>query len=193
MGEARPDERVQKHLLRIKSSVTNLTSILNDFLSLDKLEQGVVDIDEKTFDMRDFVGEVVEDVMTAKKGGQNIITEHVGDNEITIDKKKLRYILVNLLSNGIKYSPDDGQVNVSVVVDEKDVIVSVQDNGIGIPEEEQQFLYSKFFRAKNTGNIQGTGLGLTIVRRYVDLMRGEISFVSRSGGGTTFTVRVPKS
>lgn len=190
--KGREDARVQKHLVRIKSSVTNLTSILNDFLSLDKLEQGVVAIDEDTLDMRDFIRDVVEDVITVKKEGQIITMGHAGDNEVIADQKKLRYILVNLLSNAIKYSPENSQVSVSVIVDERNVVVSVRDNGIGIPEEEQQFLYSKFFRAKNTTNIQGTGLGLTIVRRYVDLMKGEIAFVSKPGEGTIFTVTVPR-
>ena len=99
---------------------------------------------------------------------------------------------MNLLSNSIKYSPEDAQVTVSSHVKKQSIDVSVRDNGIGIPEEEQKFLYNKFFRAKNTGNIQGTGLGLTIVKRYVELMKGQISFVSKPGEGTTFTINLSK-
>ncbi len=191
-GAADGDERVKKHLARIKSSVNNLTSILNDFLSLDKLEQGKVEVERETFDMVEFMNEVVEDVQTIRKTGQQVTIIHNGKSEVTLDQKKLRYILVNLLSNSIKYSPEESPVSVSSHVDERHVVVSVCDQGIGIPEEEQKFMYNKFFRAKNTGNIQGTGLGLTIVKRYVELMAGEVSFVSKPGEGTTFTIRLPK-
>jgi signal transduction histidine kinase len=100
---------------------------------------------------------------------------------------------VNLLSNSIKYSPEEAHIEVSARVAAGNVDIAVKDNGIGIPEEEQKFLFNKFFRANNTGNIQGTGLGLTIVKRYVELMNGDVSFVSRSGEGTTFTIRLPKT
>lgn len=191
-GSAGSDERIQKHLNRIKSSVSNLTSILNDFLSLDKLEQGKVEVEPDTFDIPEFLNEVVEDVQSLRKKGQQVVIKHEGEKPVTLDQKKLRYILVNLLSNSIKYSPEIAEVVVSSSVNEKQIIITVHDSGIGIPEEEQKFVYSKFFRAKNTGSIQGTGLGLTIVKRYVDLMGGDLGFVSKPAVGTTFTITFPK-
>ncbi|HEY0742711.1 MAG TPA: PAS domain-containing sensor histidine kinase [Chryseosolibacter sp.] len=191
-GSPNHDERIQKHIARIKSSVANLTTILNDFLSLDKLEQGKVEVELDTITIPDFMKEVVEDVQTLKKNGQVVNIEHRGDNKVLLDQKKLRYILVNLLSNSIKYSSDEATINVSSHANQNEIQISVQDNGIGIPDEEQKYMYNKFFRAHNTGNVQGTGLGLTIVKRYVELMGGDVSFVSKVGEGTTFNIRLPK-
>jgi signal transduction histidine kinase len=112
---------------------------------------------------------------------------------VILDQKKLRYILVNLLSNAIKYSPDGSPVNISTDNSPGKISIVVQDHGIGIPDEEQKYMYNKFFRAKNTGGIQGTGLGLTIVKRYAELMGGKVSFVSKAGEGTTFTLEFPKT
>lgn len=186
-----PSEKVQKHLTRIKSSVTNLTDILNDFLSLDKLDKGNVEIERDDIDFRKFLDDIVEDLLTIRKKGQEVVITHEGETTLYLDHKKLRNILVNLISNSIKYSPEDAIVEVKSRVDPEKITVTVRDRGIGIPEEEQKFMYSKFFRARNTGNIQGTGLGLTIAKRYVELMGGNISFVSKAGEGTIFTIELP--
>jgi len=191
-GIGEKDEKIQKHLSRIKSSVSNLTNILNDFLSLDKLEQGNVEIEGDAFDIAEFLNEVVEDVLVMKKSGQTISIVHEGANIVVLDRKKLRYILVNLISNSVKYSPVDSTINVISRNGNDTVVIVVQDRGIGIPEDEQKYLYNKFFRAKNTGAVQGTGLGLTIVKRYVELMKGSISFTSKTGEGTTFVIEMRK-
>ncbi|HZY81004.1 MAG TPA: HAMP domain-containing sensor histidine kinase, partial [Cyclobacteriaceae bacterium] len=185
---ANSDERVQKHLNRIRSSVTNLTTILNDFLSLDKLEQGKVEVETRTFNLLEFVKEIIDELRVVRKKGQEVLLTHEGDPKVSLDQSKFRYVLVNLLSNAIKYSPQESLIKVSLGINDGNILTTIQDNGIGIPEEEQKFLFSKFFRAKNTGSIQGTGLGLTIVKRYVELMGGKVSFVSKAGLGTTFTV-----
>lgn len=185
------NEKVTKHLLRIKSSVSNLTSILNDFLSLDKLEQGKVDIEKEEFDLDTFIHEVVEDVHLLQKKNQKINVDHKGVSNLTLDHKKLRYILVNLISNSIKYSGEETEIFVRSEMDNDHLVIVVKDQGIGIPITEQKHLFDKFFRAKNTGNVQGTGLGLTIVKRYVELMNGSITFISGEGEGTTFTIKIP--
>jgi signal transduction histidine kinase len=178
--------------LRIKSSVSNLTAILNDFLSLDKLEQGIVEIEQEVFDVTEFMNEVVEDVRFLQRKGQQINFVHNGDPQVTLDQKKLRYIMVNLVSNSMKYSTEDTEINLYSACQGGRLTIIVQDRGIGIPEEEQKYMFNKFFRAKNTGNVQGTGLGLTIVKRYVELMNGNIKFTSRMGEGTAFTIELPK-
>jgi PAS domain S-box-containing protein len=185
------NEKVSKHLSRIKSSVGNLTSILNDFLSLDKLEQGKADIEIEEFDFDSFIGEVVEDVHLLQKKGQTMNIERVEVGRLVLDQKKLRYILVNLISNAIKYSSEDSAIHVSAIINDDQLSISVKDNGIGIPIDEQKHLFDKFFRAKNTGHVQGTGLGLTIVKRYVELMSGGISFISKETEGTTFSIQIP--
>jgi signal transduction histidine kinase len=187
------DERVNKHLSKVKTAASNLTTILNDFLSLDKLEQGKVVVDWEEFDTAEFLDTIIEETMSLRKQGQQVSTSHRGGPRITSDNKKLRYIILNLLSNAMKYSPENTDIVLTSHQEDNNVTISIQDHGIGIPEEEQKFLFNKFFRAKNAGTIQGTGLGLTIVKLYVDLMGGSIAFSSRQNEGTTFTIRLPQT
>jgi len=186
-------EKVSKHILRIKSAVSNLTTILNDFLSLDKLEAGNVEIEREVFDIAEFMREVVDDVFFLQKKGQRINFEYKGGQLVSLDQKKFRYILVNLISNSMKYSPEGTEINLHAENLDGSITIIVQDHGIGIPKEEQKHLFHKFFRAKNTGNVQGTGLGLTIVKRYVELMDGSIRFISKPGEGTSFYIEFPQS
>jgi signal transduction histidine kinase len=188
------EQKRAKHIERIKSSVRNLTDILNDFLSLDKLEQGKVVAERTPFDLRDFLKEIREEMEgIIRKKSQQIKFSYSGDTDIYQDKKILRNVLLNLLSNASKYSEDEKDVYLTADVYDDAISISVKDNGIGIPEEDQKHLFSKFFRAKNTDAIQGTGLGLSIVKHYVELMNGAISFTSRQHEGTTFNVRIPRT
>jgi len=181
-------EKRQRHIERIKSSVKNMTEILDDFLSLDRLEQGKVATAKEAFDLKSFLNDVVEEVQPMLKPGQNIILSSAGEKEIIQDKKILRNILFNLLSNAIKYSAEKMEIIISAENNNGELRITVKDSGIGIPETEQKYLFTKFFRAGNAGNYQGTGLGLNIVKRYVELLKGNISFESRLNEGTTFTV-----
>ncbi len=187
------EEKRNKHIARIKSSVKNLTEILNDFLSLDKLEQGKVETEREVFDVHDFVKDVLPEVENMLKAGQYIQYSHLGKREIIQDKKILRNVMLNLLSNAIKYSHENSLVQLTTEIKNNQVYIKVKDSGIGIPEEEQKKLFGKFFRAKNSGNIQGTGLGLNIVKRYVELLAGKIYFESKENEGTTFTVEFPQN
>ncbi len=181
-------EKRKKHLNRIKSSVQNLVDILNDFLSLDKLEQGKTEVLKEKFNLKDFSVDIVEEVQGILKPGQHIDFSFTGKKEITKDKKILRNVILNLLSNAIKYSGEDKAIEFTLEVNKKEVVIKVKDYGIGIPEDEQKHLFGKFYRATNATNIQGTGLGLNIVKKYIELLEGSISFISKSGIGTTFTV-----
>lgn len=184
------DKRI-KHVNRIKSSVDNLTTILNGFLSLSKLEEGVVVIDAVAFDIIDLVGDVHEELNGILKNGQQIIYKHIGGaTSVLLDKNLLRNIMINLVSNAIKYSKEGKKIWITTNVENNKMILIVQDEGIGIPEYEQKYLFSRFFRAHNVTSISGTGLGLNIVKKYLDLMNGEITFMSNHGG-TTFTVQIP--
>lgn len=184
-------ENRKKHTERIKSSVKNLTDILSDFLSLDKLEQGKVQVVKEPLDLQELLGELIEELNGVLKAGQTILLFYIGRKKINQDKKILRNVLLNLLSNAIKYSEENKTVSLLVDVENNQVTIRVKDEGIGIPEEEQKSLFSKFYRAKNAINIQGTGLGLNIVKRYVELLEGDISFVSRQNEGSVFTVSFP--
>lgn len=185
------DEAFRKHLNKIKTAVHNLTSILGDFLSLDKLEQNKVELELEDIDVTDFVKEVLDETMVVQKRGQQVQTTHIGDAVIRSDRKKLRYTFSNLLSNAIKYSPEGASVLLRTSVSDNRFSITVQDFGIGIPDEDQPHLFDKFFRGKNASAIQGTGLGLTIIKRYVELLGGQISFTSSTKQGTTFIIQLP--
>ena len=191
-GREEHQEKRKKHIERIKSSVKNLTAILNDFLLLDKAEQGKLEINKEYFDLYDFTGDITEEVNGMLKAGQQIILAYTGEKDIWQDKKILRNIFLNLLSNAIKYLPEHKAIHFSIEISQKIVIVKVKDDGMGIPAEEQQNLFGKFYRATNVVNIQGTGLGLNIVKRYVELLDGTVSFISKQGHGTTFIIEFPQ-
>jgi len=110
---------------------------------------------------------------------------------VSSDRKILKNILINLISNAIKYSDDDGIIKYAMKVNQKNIEISISDNGIGIPDEDQKHLFDRFFRASNVINIEGTGLGLNIVKKYVEILDGEISFQSKLYEGTTFMVIIP--
>lgn len=185
-------EKRRKHIDRIKSSIKNLTEILDDFLSLEKLEQGKVELVNNTFDIPELFNDVVEEMdgMLARKN-QKIKLSHLGSAAVFQDKKMLRNILLNLLSNASKYSGDDQQIELSSRVQDHKLLISVKDQGIGIPADAQADLFDKFHRGHNAAHIQGTGLGLHIVKRYVELLHGSISFHSQENKGTEFMVSLP--
>lgn len=180
-------EKGQKHVQRIKNSVQTLTSILNDFLSLDKLEEGKVQLKPQEFNIHDLAIDLCEELSALKKQDQQIELIYKGSDTVNLDPQFTRIIMLNLMSNAIKYSEANGQIVLSINVG-KTIQVSVKDDGIGIPEVDHEHMFERFFRAKNATNIQGTGLGLNIVKRYVDLMQGNITFESEQGKGTTFNV-----
>ncbi|HTH57223.1 MAG TPA: PAS domain-containing sensor histidine kinase [Cyclobacteriaceae bacterium] len=185
-------DKVDKHVNRIKSSVNHLTIILNDFLSLGKLEEGKVEVANERIQMKNFFHEVIEEVSATLKEGQQISLNCKADiPDIYSDPRILRNVMFNLISNASKYS--DPHKNISLICEKKDPFVefTVKDEGIGISPEDQKHLFERFFRASNSGNTQGTGLGLNIVRRYVDLLNGKISFHSKFGKGSAFIVSIP--
>ena len=187
-------DKRRKHIDRIKSSVKNLTSILDDFLSLEKLEQGKVEAHNSQINLKEFIEDAIEEMEGMSKRKQQKIHYHYhGPEEVYQDKKILRNVLLNLLSNAIKYSPEGKSIYVSSKIKDEKAIITVKDEGIGIPLDAQRHLFDKFFRARNAVNIQGTGLGLNIVKRYVELLDGTISFNSQENAGTSFLVEIPKN
>ncbi|MEP4095977.1 PAS domain-containing sensor histidine kinase [Reichenbachiella sp.] len=184
-------ERKDKHLNRIRSSVKNLVNILDDFLSLDRLEQGKIEPNLAEFDLVDTVNNLVDNFQPILKEGQIIRMGSCEPKIIYSDKKLVKNIITNLISNASKYSPENHSIDINCEIQNDQIVVSVKDHGIGIPEEDQKNLFGSFFRASNVGNIQGTGLGLNIIKRYTELLGGGITFSSSEGEGTTFSVRLP--
>ncbi len=183
---------ITKHVARIKTAVGNLTAILNDFLSLEKLEAGKVEPAFNSFDLVKLAEEITEEMQMVAKQNQNIIYQHTGvNNLITLDQNLLKNCVINLIANAIKYSGENTFIEFNTEINEHSCIITVKDNGIGIPDSDQKHLFEAFFRAHNTGNIPGTGLGLNIVARYADLMRGTVDFKSEVNQGTVFTISFP--
>lgn len=190
-GEQDEKEKQLKHISRIKTSVNNLTDILNDMLSISKLEEGKVGAVEELFDLHDLVSEVAAELQAIAKENQPILYVHNGGKEVVSDPKIFKHILFNLTSNAIKFSPEGKPVEIGTDVNDSRLILRVSDHGIGIPEADQEHLFQRFFRAHNATHVQGTGLGLNIVAKYVELLNGNISFTSAAGTGTTFVIELP--
>lgn len=184
-------EKRDKHIDRIKNAVNGLTEILNDFLSIGRLEEGKVAAKIEELDVCQVIREVVSEINALCKPGQEIEVQGVDVCISMADRQMIRNVMFNLLSNAIKFSPENSVIRVSVTSDEDHIIISVTDYGIGISEEDQKNLFERFFRGRNAANIQGTGLGLNIVLRYLDLMNGTISFESRINEGTKFEIKLP--
>ena len=185
-------DKIDKHVSRAQASVNHLTAILNDFLSLGRLEEGKIEINLEQVDVRILLNEISEEIQLILKPDQRLEFDFASSApEIQTDSRILRNVLFNLLSNASKYSGPGKPINLACRSNENNLVVSIRDEGIGIPEEEQRHLFDRFFRASNALNIQGTGLGLNIVRRYLDLLKGTIAFTSQSGKGSTFTIQLP--
>ena len=191
-NEKKESEKVDKHVSRIKSSINHLINILNDLLSLGKLEEGKVQAHKEIIELGGYLSEIKEELSATLKPRQSIVLEcPKGIGQIISDSKILRSIFFNLISNASKYSDEGKTIFVQCVSGEDEIAFNIVDQGMGIPEDDLKHIFERFFRAGNVTNIQGTGLGLNIVRRYVDLLGGRVHFNSEYGKGSTFTVTIP--
>jgi len=171
-----------------------MKSILEDFLSLGKLEEGLIQNKQEVIPADDLLVEIqkiMEEMKHQCKEGQRIILHREDHFPAYIDKQLLRNILLNLLSNAIKFSNDDGTITINCITGKDKLTIHIEDEGIGISEEDQEHLFDRFFRAKNAINIQGTGLGLHIVNKYLGLMNGSIEIRSQLNKGTTISFYIP--
>lgn len=184
-------EKRNRHIDKIKNSVRHLNDILEDFLSLGKLDEGKIEAHAVEFDIKEFIEDTTEEVKGLLKNGQQIQYLHKGPAVVCSDKKLLRNILFNLISNAIKFSEEHKNIGVSSAMSGEGLIIGVQDHGIGISEADQEHLFSSFFRAANATNIQGTGLGLHLVKRYTDLLGGKLKLESELNKGTLVTIFIP--
>jgi signal transduction histidine kinase len=178
-----------KHIDRIKSSVKTLTDILNEFLSLGKIEEGKVQLHLTAFNLKEQLQLILSEIYPILKENQQIHYVHEGNPQANLDLSLIRNIIINLVSNAIKFSPARSMIYVNSLIDNEHVIIMIKDEGLGIPEEDKKHLFERFFRANNVTNIQGTGLGLHIVSKYVELMGGTISVESELEKGTLFTLK----
>ncbi len=184
-------EKEEKHIERIKTTVTGLSELLNDFLSVIKLEEGKVTIVPERLQIKEVVAEVIEDMQTITKHGQVLHYVHTGQTEAVLDKKVLRHILLNLISNAIKFSGENTEVWIFTLATANQLSLRIEDSGMGISEEDQAHLFERFFRGHNATNIQGTGLGLNIIANYLKIIGGTINLSSNLGKGSVFKVEMP--
>lgn len=188
-------DKVDRHLLRIKKSIRNLTEILNDVLSVNKIEEGKVFINPTAFIINDLLEDIVSEIKLIAKAGQDIQIKYESKSEYRIvqDSRLLRHIISNMLSNALKFSPENAIIEISVKSKSKNVEIKVKDDGIGIPKADLENLFTRFFRSENAGQIQGTGLGLSIAKQYSQLIGGDVSCKSEENKGSEFIVSIPKN
>ncbi|GAB3638105.1 hypothetical protein GCM10027422_36950 [Hymenobacter arcticus] len=187
------DQQAQRlrHLQRIEASVNHLNAILEEFLSVGRIEEGAMAAQPTTFDLAALLTETLADVQSLRKPGQTIVRLVECPDSVHLDASLLRKILVNLLSNALKYSGENAAVTVRASFQDNQLVFSVEDQGVGISKEDQTHLFERFFRARSVSTVPGTGLGLYIIAKYLELLRGTIALRSELGQGTTVTVTIP--
>lgn len=189
---AEHQDKREKHLNTIKSKVHYLDNILNDFLSIERLESGKVNYKFSTFSLSKLVNEVVYNANVTLKSGQEIQYPRNIENIILHqDEKILELVLSNLLSNAIKYSPENTLIKFDIETADGSITFKVVDQGMGIPKKDQKHIFERYFRAENALLNQGTGIGLNIAKVHLENLGGSINFKSEENAGTEFIVELP--
>ena len=187
-----PDLKLSHQINSIQQSIVNLTKLLDDVLTINRADAGKISCEPIELNLKDTIESIIEEESVYKKENHEVILSYKTEKtKFLLDKKLLRYILMNLLSNAFKYSPEGGKIEVIVTVLGGQINFTVKDNGIGFGEDVSDKLFEPFFRAKNAIDIPGSGLGLSIVKKAVELHKGEIQYVSEQGKGTQFIVKIP--
>ncbi len=187
-------DKREKHIKTIQNKVKFLNNIITDFLSIERLESGKVNYKFTTFPLSKVINEVIYDANMLLKEGQIIkYPENIEAIFIEFDEKILQLVLSNLINNAIKYSSENSTIDMEVVLDTNVLTIHVKDEGIGIPVDEQKYIFNRYFRAENALLNQGTGIGLNIVKSHLENLAGTITFSSEENVGSTFSVSVPVS
>ncbi|NNE32447.1 MAG: PAS domain S-box protein [Winogradskyella sp.] len=187
-------DKREKHIKTITDKVQYLNTILNDFLSVEKLEKGKINYKFSTFKLSKVLNEVIYNANMILKEGQQInYPEHIDDISIHQDEKIVELALSNIIYNAIKYSSENTSINIEISQNDDTTIFKVKDNGIGIPKNDQKNIFNRYFRAENAVLMQGTGIGLNIVKDHLENLNGKISFKSKENEGSTFVIELPNS
>jgi PAS domain S-box-containing protein len=187
--------KAEKHYRRVKDSILRLTTLLDDVLLIGKVEAGKMSFVPATLSLTSLCNSITEELNSVGSSRGTLIhcTIDGGLSEYVGDAKLLRHIITNILSNAVKYSPDGSVVEFFVYAEGPRIFMVVRDRGIGIAEDDLPHVFEPFRRAKNVGEIQGTGFGLSIVKQCVELHGGTITVKSTIGEGTTVTVSLPST
>jgi len=181
-----------KHLKTISTKVHYLNNILNDFLSLERLDSDKINYNCTTFNLSKVINEVVYNANMHLKSGQKIsIPENIDEYNLFQDEKILELALTNLINNAIKYSAEYNQIDIEINQKDESLIFKVIDRGIGIPKNDQKHIFNRYFRAENALNSPGTGIGLNIVKVHLENIGGKISFTSEESKGSIFKIELP--
>lgn len=185
-------EKKFKNLYRIQSAAKTMTQLLTDILTLARAESGKLEFNPELLDLEKLSSDILEEVEISNRLQERIIfISNCPSRQAYVDEKLLRSLITNLLSNAIKYSLDNTPIYFTITCESGQAIFTIKDQGIGIPPEDQKNLYQSFYRGKNVGDVSGTGLGLAVVKKCVELHGGSIAVESEVGVGTTFTVTIP--
>lgn len=183
-----------KHIKTISDKVHYLNNILNDFLSVEKLEKGKVNYKFNSFKLSKVINEVVYNANMLLKEGQQInYPKNIDDLSLYQDEKIVELALSNLVHNAIKYSSENTVIDIDVSQGDNITVFKIKDNGIGIPEKDQKNIFNRYFRAENALLTQGTGIGLNIVKDHLENLKGKIYFESKEQNGATFTIELPNN
>ena len=179
---------------RITDKVHLLNNILNSFLSIEKFESGNLNYQSKEFKIGDLVNNIIYNAKLLLKEGQQIkYRENIADLSLYQDEQVVELILTHLITNAIKYSPENSFIHIDIDQNDDLTTLKIIDNGIGIPSKDQKNIFDRYFRSENVINTEGTGIGLNIVKNHLENLDGIISFESEEHLGTTFTVSIPNT
>lgn len=186
------NETQKKYIDSLEIVTDNMRKIVNDFLDMSRLESRTVVFTFHEFSLKDFLQKLLGEVKVLVDQKHITIETDIEDVRISNDEHFLRQALLNIITNAVKYTPENSKVKVRAKRDQEDFLIEISDTGYGIPEDEQPKIFERFFRASNIREHEpiGTGLGLYITKLIMEQMAGSISFVSQLGKGTTFTIRL---
>lgn len=187
-----PKEKIEKHLDKIESQITRLSTIMSNLLTVGRINLDKFDLHKNEIDIENFINKVIDEYFAITSDGRKVILKISGTKHKShIDKVLMSQILINLISNAVKYSIGMPDPEVRLNYQTQYYTIEVKDSGIGIPQDQHKNIFNSFFRANNVENIQGTGLGLVIVKKFVEMHGGSISFTSVLGKGSIFKIKFP--
>ncbi|MGE5498196.1 MAG: PAS domain S-box protein [Syntrophothermus sp.] len=186
-------EKKAAHYEKIKTSISNLLDILNEISEINQIDSGRVIPLKKKIAIEKFMQEIMDEINTGYQDRPEIIISRQLDSlDLFTDKKLLRQIVINLISNAVKYTPETKKVFINIINNQEEFTIEVKDEGSGIPEQDQSLIFEPFSRSSNVSGIKGSGLGLSIVKKAVETLNGILTFQSTEGEGSVFTVSLPQ-
>jgi PAS domain S-box-containing protein len=191
-GARSSPEKTIVHIKRIQNGVNILTGMIEDVLTISRADRGKIQFNPETFDLLKLLHELIDETNIASGNKNKIeLSYSINQNKIYYDEKIIHHIISNLLSNAVKYSEEDKKIEVAAEILDEQLILKVSDEGIGIPEKDIPHLFQPFSRATNTNGIDGHGLGLAIIKKFLDLVNGKFEVLSRVNEGSTFIIKLP--